>query len=96
VSASSNATNALVVLICILIGLLVGLSAGVFTWFSKKSLPAAILAGGSAFAGTVLLALALIIKNAFGQLVLARLRRFPRASGHGFQPSPRCQETGRR
>jgi hypothetical protein len=59
----------LVVVICILIGLLVGLSAGVFAWFSKKSLPAAILAGGSAFAGTVLLAL--IIKNAFGQLVLA-------------------------
>jgi hypothetical protein len=61
-SASPNAINALVVVICILIGLLVGLSAGVFTWFSKKSLPTAILAGGSAFAGTVLLAL--IIKNA--------------------------------
>jgi type III secretory pathway component EscR len=45
-------------------GLLVGLSAGIFTWFSRKSLPAAILAGGSAFAGTVVLAL--MVKNALG------------------------------
>jgi hypothetical protein len=64
VSAAPTATNVLVVLICILIGLLVGLSAGIFTWFSKKSLPTAILAGGSAFAGTVLLAL--MVKDALG------------------------------
>jgi hypothetical protein len=47
-----------------MLGLLVGLSAGIFTWFSRQSLPTAILAGGSAFAGTV--ALALMIKNSLG------------------------------
>jgi hypothetical protein len=45
-----------------MLGLLVGLSAGIFTWFSRRSLPAAILAGGGAFGGTV--ALALMVKNA--------------------------------
>jgi hypothetical protein len=62
VSASPTTTNVLVVVICIMLGLLVGLGAGIFTWFSKKSLPAAVLAGGSAFAGTVVLAL--LIKSA--------------------------------
>jgi hypothetical protein len=64
VSASPTATNALVVVLCIMLGLLAGLRAGIITWFSKKSLPAAILAGGSAFGGTV--ALALLVKNALG------------------------------
>jgi hypothetical protein len=47
-----------------MLGLLVGLSAGIFTWFSRRSLPVAILAGGGAFGGTV--ALALMVKNALG------------------------------
>jgi hypothetical protein len=63
-STLPTAANALAVVLCIMLGLLVGLSAGIITWFTKKSLPAATLAAGSAFGGTV--ALGLLVKSALG------------------------------
>jgi hypothetical protein len=63
-SASPSETSALWVAFCIVLGVLVGICAGLLAWLGGQDPPSAILAGGAAFGGTV--ALTLLIKKSLG------------------------------
>lgn len=57
---STSAVRALWLAITVLTAVLVGVAGGVLAWAGGMNPPTAILTGGSAFAGTVLLVLAML------------------------------------